>query len=153
MATYNVYPAVEKVQAWLNTLLDAGEQIDEDGKWGDQTEAAYRKWASTREGGTDLAFLGVVDGAERDVIAKARTEYGAGGVGDDVPKTPPVVPASVDADKSWSTTTWLLIGVAVASAAVGGWWWMKHRKASPRPKLRAARSHAGLKGGGCGCGG
>lgn len=142
------YPAVEKVQTFLNGELAkgtiTGAPLEVDGKWGPLTMEAFWAWVSTQPAGSDLSVLtalGVVTDAEQAVLDKAIAEHTKITAEAEVPKTPPpaTLPGVVTLEKKgWSTMTWVLLGAAVAGAGLLGWYVVKQQQQKKLPSRASA---------------
>jgi hypothetical protein len=167
MATYKVYAAVRKAQAFFETQKDAGtisyaaslKEADGsfDGKWGDDTQEAMWAYLIEQPEGTDLGDLvakGAVTSGELATINQAIREYnvikgsgGTGGGGGDGGGGEDALPVDLTPSKIplWK---WVMGGTLVATGGVIVFLLVKYSgKKSPKALRPAhARGHAGLAG-------
>jgi hypothetical protein len=147
MATYNSYPGVRKLQAYLEanknvvgftrSLKDADGTFD--GKYGPDTDEAFWAWLAELPEGSDLSSLvpHVLSPAEAAQVAKAQAEFNESLSKPPVETEPgtdiPLMPKKA----GLGTAAWVLIGAGVVIAGGLGFYFLTRRS------TRAL---------GCGCG-
>lgn len=160
MATYVSYPAVRKLQEYLEahkseigfakSLKDADGAFD--GQYGPDTDEAFFAWMSKLPEGSDLTSLvpHVLSTDDYAQITQAQREFGVrqpspkpngGGVG----PTPGASVPLPKGEEGWPSWKWLLLGAGVAAVGLVAYTVVKKGSAAPAP----ARAAAGM---GCMCG-